>query len=123
MHNREKHLSLLSGMTVKRENIIKDGSEHTVYRFYKPNGDTAKEYFTYPKAKAFAEGINFARSQKPQFMLDTVKFPEEPICEDETCKVYYVYYENVCVTKFEYHDGNVNYLVCKAGVPIVNFSK
>jgi hypothetical protein len=123
MHNREKHLSLLSGMIVKREVLIKDGSEHTVYTFYKSNGDTAKQFFTYPKAKAFAEGINFARSEKPQFLLDTVKFPEEPINEDETCKVYIVWYENVCVTKFEYAHGGANYLICKAGVPIVNFSK
>lgn len=125
MNNQEKHLSLLSGMVVKKEVLVKNGTktEHKTYRFHKPNGEIVKEFFTYPKAKAFAEGINFSRSQKPQFMLDTVKFPEEAINEDETCKVYIVWYENVCVTKFEYADGNVNYLICKAGVPIVNFSK
>ena len=123
MCNREKHLSLLSGMTVKKEVLLKDGSQHNLYRFHKPNGEIVKEFFTYPKAKAFAEGINFSRNPKPQFILDTIKFPEKAINETETCNVYCVYYENVCVEKYKYHDGNVNYLIYKAGVPIVNFSK
>lgn len=123
MHNREKHLSLLSGMTVKRENIIKDGSEHTVYRFYKPNGDTAKEYFTYPKAKAFAEGINFARNHEPQLTVKLTNFPDEPVYQDETAKKYVLYYRDVCVEKFEYPDGNVNYLISRGIEAIVNFSK
>lgn len=62
MTNKEKHLSMLSGLTVKQEAIVKNGSKYKVYRFYKPNGETAKEFFTYPKARAFAQGIAFATS-------------------------------------------------------------
>jgi hypothetical protein len=123
MHNREKHLSLLSGMTVKREVLIKDGSEHTVYTFYKSNGDTAKQFFTYPKAKAFAEGINFARSEKPQFTVEKIKFPDEPVYQDEDVKKYILYYRDISIEKHEYADGNVNYLICKGVEAIAYFSK
>lgn len=123
MHNREKHLSLLSGMTVKREVLIKDGSEHTVYKFYKSNGDTAKEYFTYPKAKAFAEGINFARNHEPQLTVNRTHFPDEPVYQDETVKKYVLNYRDVCVEKYKWADGNVNYLISRGIEALVNFSK
>ncbi len=57
-------------------------------------------------------------------LLDLISFPNEPTYEDKTIKIYMVWDKDVKVEKYEFKDGTkTTYLICKAGIPLVNFNK
>lgn len=58
MEDRLKFLSQLSGLTVD----LRVDSKGKCYVFRRGNYDVAA-YYTYKKARAFADGVNYARSE------------------------------------------------------------
>lgn len=58
--DRKKTLESLSGMEVR----LRDEKNQTVYEFRRLGikKDVVTAFFSYPKAKAFAEGVNFGRT-------------------------------------------------------------
>lgn len=59
MEDRIQTLQALSGLTV----TVRPEKGQNVYEFWQ-GGQVVKAYWTYPKAKAFAEGIEFARKSR-----------------------------------------------------------
>lgn len=78
MSGQTNFLSTLSGLEVRKERLFKEGKVHNVYRFYGEDGDRVKEFFTFPKAKAFAQGIHFANNKRQKGI--SRPYPRHCVC-------------------------------------------